>query len=96
VQSGDAADGLSRFEQAIRQGDWNAVARLTKAIASDTIPAAPDEIVQRLRRLERVLIAARVARANLGLSLSRVQAAGRFAHSRTLPTRHEFATPADS
>jgi hypothetical protein len=86
---------LDRFEKYIRQGDWNAAGRLTNRIANERLPADPKALNDRLRRLENVLVAARVARAGLAVSLARLRAAASFTHSRVPPARQKFAIPAD-
>jgi len=91
----DPDDILSRLEKCVRQGDWNAAAGLKDELSADDFAATPEALAERLRRLQRALVAARVARANLGVSLGRVRAAARFSHSRRMPARQEFAVPAD-
>jgi hypothetical protein len=65
-------------------------------LGSDWHPVTPDALEERLRRLRNVLIAARVARATLGVSLARVRAAAGFMHSRASAARQKFATPTGS
>jgi len=87
---------LSRLEKCIRQGDWDAVARLTGRIGDDPPFVTADAMGERLRDLRRALVAARIARGGLAVSLARVRAAARFTHSRALPARQEFGGPAVS
>jgi hypothetical protein len=95
IAPGEPGDILSRLETCVRQGDWAAVTRLKDQLPADDFPATAQAIAERIRRLQSVLIAARVARANLGVSLGRLRAAAQFAHSRRIPARQEFAAPAD-
>jgi len=95
-QSPDTPDFLSCLEKSVRQGDWNLVAVLTDRIGGDRLPATPDECGERLRRLQNVLVAARIARANLAISLTRVRAAAGFTHARALHARQGFGAAADS
>jgi hypothetical protein len=95
AQQWDEADVLGCLEKCIRQGDWSAVAGLTDRIGSDRLPETRDELAECILQLKRVLIAARVARANLATSLSRVRAAARFSSSLQVHERHRFAEPTD-
>jgi hypothetical protein len=85
----DDRDILDRLEKAVRQGDWNAVSRFTHQAATEQVPVTPDALAERLRRLERILVAARVGRAGLAISLGRARAAASFTHSR-LVQRQEY------
>jgi hypothetical protein len=75
-------DTLGRLEKCVRQGDWLAVARLTTLIGSTPVPATMDALGEHIRRLRKTLVAARIARAGLTVSLKRVRAAAGFTHSR--------------
>jgi len=96
VRSAEDGDVLERLEKCLRQGDWNAVARLTALVRSTPPPATAEALGDHLRRLKRALVSARVARANLSLSSARLRAAAGFAHAGALPARQEFADPAES
>lgn len=90
----DSATILDRLEKCVRQGDWNAVSRLTEQAAAEQLPVNADVLAERLRRLERVLIAARVGRAGLAVSLARSRAAAGFSRAR-LVARQEYGDPAE-
>src|ERR1700722_13425562 len=91
VPLAEEGDTLSRLEKCIRQGDWIAVARLTAQFGSVPLPVATDELGEYISSLGRTLVAARIARAGLTVSLRRVRAAAGFTRSRAQQTRQEFA-----
>ena len=91
----EAADILARLDMCVRQGDWSAVAGLTKRLGSDTFPMTPEALRERLRRLQNALVAARIARSNLAVRSGRVRAAAGFTHTRAGYARQEFGAPAD-
>jgi hypothetical protein len=95
VRSPDDADVLSRFEKCVRQGDWNAVARLTDRLGSIGVPVTRAELGERLRGLQNALVAARVARAGLVVSMARLRAAARFTDSHSVSARQRLADPPD-
>lgn len=91
VRSAEEDDTLGCLEKHIRQGDWIAVARLTTLIAGIPLPVTADGLAEYISRLRQALVAARVARAGLTVSLWRVRAADRFSRSRAQQSRQEFA-----
>jgi hypothetical protein len=81
----DARQVLGQMETSVRQGDWNAVARLTGVLSQLRLAGTHEELGEHRRDLQRVLVAARVGRAGLVVSLTRVRAAAGFLKSRALP-----------
>jgi hypothetical protein len=69
------------LEKSVRQGDWNTVSRLIRQLETAAVPSAPAALAERLRRLQTILVAARIGRAGLAVALSRARAAASFTHS---------------
>jgi len=86
-------DVLAQMEARIRQGDWNAVLELSGKVVQDRIIPTEEGLRERLRRLQGVLVAARVARSGLAASWVRLNAAASFARSRTVPERQGYGEP---
>jgi hypothetical protein len=80
-----------RLEGALRQGDWNAVARLTRQLRDEVIAEDPAALAERLECLKAAIVAGRVARAGLAVSLAQARAAARFTQSRKLAVCQESA-----
>ena len=59
-------------------------------------PLTRHAIEERRRRVQKLLVMARVARAGLAASLVRVRAAAGFTRSSAIPMRQEFAAPPES
>jgi hypothetical protein len=78
----DDGEILTRLEKSVRQGDWNAVSRLTNWLKAAPVPSNPVALAEHLHRLQSVLVSARVGRASLAVSLTRARAAASFTQSR--------------
>lgn len=89
----DETDILCRLERFVRQGDWDAVSGLTVLLGSDALPVTRDALAEYIQRVQKVLAAARVSRAGLAVSLSRVRAAAGFTHTRALQQRQGLVDP---
>jgi hypothetical protein len=91
VRASDDDPILDRLEKSVRQRDWNAVSRLTSQLETAPLPSNSAALGERLRRLQSVLVSARVGRAGLAVALSRARAAASFTHF-----RQEFGDPPKS
>ena len=79
--SDNSNDIFDRLEKSVRQGDWNAVPGLIRQLEAVPAPSTPAALAERFRRLQTILVAARIGRAGLAVALSRARAAAGFTHS---------------
>lgn len=90
-------DVVGCLGESARRGDWKCAAELAAILRQQTLPARQDELGEYLRCLKRVLIAAKVSRAQSAASLVRLNAVARFNKIRAdpAPLRQEFGETAD-
>ncbi len=90
----EETDILAKLEKSIRQRDWSAVAAQTATFEWPALPLTEEALSDYSRRLQKLLVATRVARAELSVSLGRVRAAARFNNARVMSVREEYGDPA--
>jgi len=78
---GSDASIVERLEKSVRQGDWDAVPGLIRRLEAAPVPSTPAALAERSRRLQSILVAARIGRTGLAVALNRARAAASFANS---------------